>query len=172
MQLENLVIRQAVVDDIQKLRDMAVTMKAVKDADYFDLAMEHQGAGHRLVFIAEHEGQAVGYCMLSWVPKYAFFKTLGFPEIQDLNVLPDFRKRGIASAMIAHCEGLAQKKGLEHMGIGVGLDASFGAAQRLYVKLGYVPDGNGVTHDRKQVAAGEFRPVDDNFCLMMVKELD
>ena len=58
------------------------------------------------------------------------------------------------------------------MGIGVGLYTSYGAAQRLYCKMGYVPDGNGVTYDRKLLAAGEFRPLDDQLCLMMIKDLE
>jgi hypothetical protein len=57
------------------------------------------------------------------------------------------------------------------MGIGVGLHRAFGAAQRLYIRLGYIPDGNGITYDRLQIAPGEFRPVDDDLCLIMVKEL-
>ncbi len=171
MQLENLVIRQATVDDISLLQQIADDMKSVKDIDYFELSLEHQAAGERLVFIVEYDGKTAGYGMLSWAPKYAFYKAMGYPEIQDLNVLPDFRSKGIASNVIAYCEDLARKKGRSHMGISVGLTASYGAAQKLYVKLGYVPDGHGVTCDRKAVSHGEIRPVDDDMCLMMVKDL-
>lgn len=171
MQLENLKIRQAGVDDLSILHDMALAMKVVKDIGYFEMAMEHQEAGERLVFIAEYDEQAAGYCMLAWSPKYAFYRAMGYPEIQDLNVLPGFRQRGIARTMIAHCEELARQKGLARMGISVGLTASYGPAQRLYFKLGYIPDGHGVTYDRQRVAPGEFRPVDDDLCLMLVKDL-
>ena len=171
MQMENLRIVRAGVDDIVRLDEIAMAMKSAKSIGYFERAMEHQDAGERLVFIAEYEGQMAGYCMLAWNPKYAFYRAMGYPEIQDLNVLPDFRQRGIASAMIEKCEGLAQEKGLSHMGISVGLTASYGPAQRLYFKLGYVPDGHGVTYDRQPVAFGEFRPVDNDLCLMLVKDL-
>ncbi len=171
MQLENLVIRQASVDDIHILQKIADEMKSAKDVGYFELSMEYQDAGERLVFIAEYEGETAGYGMLSWTPKYGFYKAMGYPEIQDLNVLPSFRGKGIATTMIAHCEDLARKKGKDHMGISVGLTASYGAAQRLYVKLGYIPDGHGVTCDRKSIVHGEFRSVDDDMCLMMVKDL-
>ena len=57
------------------------------------------------------------------------------------------------------------------MGISVALGASYGPAQRLYATLGYMPDGNGVTYDRMAVGFGEMRPVDDDLCLMMVKDL-
>jgi GNAT superfamily N-acetyltransferase len=150
---------------------MALRQGQAKDVDYFERSFDYQDEGEREVLIAMLDGAPVGYCFLSWQPKYGFFKKLGLPEIQDLNVMPDFRRRGIARALIAHCENLARGRGLEHMGIGVGLDASYGPAQVLYVSLGYIPDGNGLTYDRKQVAAGEFRPVDGNLCLMMVKSL-
>lgn len=146
-------------------------MRFEKDLDYFDLALEGQERGERLVFVAYYEDAPAGYCILSWSPKYAFFRKMGFPEVQDLNVLPAFRRKGIASAMIAHCEKLAQGRACEYMGIGVGLDSSYGPAQRLYIKLGYVPDGNGVTYDRMPIAKGEMRPVDDDLSLMMVKVL-
>ncbi|MCB9983320.1 MAG: GNAT family N-acetyltransferase [Rhodospirillales bacterium] len=171
MQLEKLKIVRAGVDDLSRLHEIALAMKAAKDIGYFERAMEHQEAGERLVFLAEYDGAAAGYCMLAWSPKYAFYRAMGYPEIQDLNVLPDFRQCGIASAMIGHCEELARQKGVECMGISVGLTASYGPAQKLYIKLGYIPDGHGVTCDRQPVALGEFRPVDNDLCLMLVKDL-
>lgn len=171
MQLENLEIRQAAVEDIPRLHEMALCMKASKSDDYFDQSITLQDQGERLVLIAVHEGQDAGYCMLSWVPKYGYYRAMGYPEIQDLNVLPDCREKGIATAMIKHCEGLALEKGKKVMGISVGLVASYGPAQRLYTKLGYAPDGQGVTYDRQIVSHGEIRPVDDDLCLMMVKDL-
>jgi hypothetical protein len=64
-----------------------------------------------------------------------------------------------------------EPKIVKFMGIGVGMPTSYGPAQRLYVKLGYIPDGNGINYDRQSIAFGEFRPVDDDLCLMMVKAL-
>ncbi|MEZ5813159.1 MAG: GNAT family N-acetyltransferase [Alphaproteobacteria bacterium] len=170
-QLENLIIRQAAREDLRILQKIAESMKSAKDIGYFELSFEYQDAGERFVFITEHEGRAAGYAMLSWTPKYGFYKVMGYPEIQDLNVLPEFRRKGIATAVITHCEDLARKNGQTHMGISVGLTASYGPAQRLYVKLGYIPDGHGVTYDRQSVTHGEIRPVDDDLCLMMVKDL-
>jgi len=57
------------------------------------------------------------------------------------------------------------------IGISVGLTIDFGPAQRLYCKLGYMPDGNGVTLDREFVDDGQPVTVNDDLCLMMVKEL-
>ena len=73
--------------------------------------------------------------------------------------------------MIDYCENLARDKGYEHMGIGVGMDTSYGPAQQLYVRRGYIPDGNGLTYDRKPIAKGDFKPIDDDISLMMMKDL-
>lgn len=164
-------IREAGGNDLKLLWDLSAALKQSKDPDYFELQLEHQQEGNRVILIASAEGKDVGYCILNWQPKYGYFRSHNIPEIQDLNVLRDYRKRGIATQMIEYCEQRARDKGHEAMGISYGLDASFGPAQRLYVKMGYVPDGNGVTYDRKIVTAGEFKPVDEQLCLMMTKKL-
>ncbi len=144
---------------------------------YFERCFERQALGELDIILAWKEGagqsdqeeQAVGYALLSWQPKYALFRKLDLPEIQDLNVINEHRQQGIGRAVIEFSERRASKKGFTQMGIGVGLDASFGAAQRLYVAMGYIPDGCGISYDRIQVASGEFRPIDENLCLMMTK---
>jgi GNAT superfamily N-acetyltransferase len=171
MQIQNINIRTASFEDIKKLQVLIRDMKLAKDADYFDMQYERQLEGSRLLLIAEADGHDAAFCILNWQPKYAFFKKQGIPEIQDLNVLKDLRRRGIARSLIRHCENLAREKGCAWMGIGVGLSAGFGPAQNLYICEGYVPDGNGASYDRQLVANGEFRPVDDNLCLMMLKNL-
>ena len=110
----------------------------------------------------------VGYCMLNWQPRYSLYKKLGIPEIQDLNVVPDARRQGVATALIAVCEKAVEA---EQIGVSVALSSAYGPAQRLYAALGYLPDGYGVTFDREPVLHGELRPVDDDLCLMLVKKL-
>ncbi len=113
------------------------------------------------------EGQ--GFAILNHAPKYAFYKRLGIPEIQDVFVLPEFRGQGIATALITHCEN--QISG-DMVGISVPVSSKFGIAQRLYYKLGYTPDGNGVTYDREPVMHNSSAKVDDDLCLMLVKDLE
>ncbi len=164
-------IRAAGRRDLQSLHEMSTALRQSKEPDYFEQQLAYGEGGSRAILIASVDGEDVGYCVLNWMPKYGFFKAHGIPEIQDLNVLSEFRKRGIATQMIKHCEELAARKNCKSMGISFGLHPGFGAAQRLYVKLGYIPDGHGVTYDRKIVIEGEFKAVDDQLCLMMVKNL-
>lgn len=141
------------------------------DRGYYEQCLERQQKAEMLIVVARCGREDCGYALLNWQPKYPYFKVCGLPEIQDLNVLREYRKRGVGAKIIGFCEEAARQKGHEEMGIGVGLDSSFGAAQRLYARLGYIPDGAGITYDRKQVAAGEFRPIDENLCLMMSKKI-
>ena len=165
------IIRKVDRKDLGLLLEMTAAMRNAKDSNYFEVNLDEQDKGLREIYIITHEGENAGYCILNWRPKYGYFKTAGIPETQDLNVLPAFRRKGLATAMIAFCENKARDKGHEIMGISVGLHGGFGAAQILYAKLGYIPDGQGITYDRKMVSSGEFKPVDDNLCLMMVKSL-
>lgn len=141
------------------------------DQGYYDRCVERMELNELEIVVALIEKQVVGYCLLNWGPKYAYFKSSDLPEIQDLNVEAQFRRNGIGASIIDFCEKHALKKGHTEMGIGVGLDSSFGAAQRLYARIGYIPDGQGISYDRKQVAVGEFRPIDENLCLMMTRKL-
>lgn len=171
IQSEDLIIHKAARADLPRLDLMVTGMGVSKDIGYFERQFSYQDQGERQVFIATQGGLDAGYCILNWDPKYALFRKLSIPEIQDLNVLPHFRRQGIAKAVIAHCEDLARERGLSQMGISVSVAPNFGPAQILYMRLGYVPDGNGVTYDRALTAPGEFRPLDDQLCLMMVKDL-
>ena len=109
-----------------------------------------------------------GFAVLNHSPKYAPYKRLNISEIQDVFVLPDYRGKGIATALIMNCED--QVTG-DMVGISVPVSPNFGTAQRLYYKLGYVPDGNGVTYDREPCIHNSSVKLDDDLCLMMVKDL-
>ncbi len=124
------------------------------------------------ICIAEDvDGEITGFCFYNRFPKYALFQRLGIPEIQDLFVCVQYRQQGIASKLIEYCEKLARKDGAERLGVGVGIHKDFGNAQRLYIKKGFKPDGQGAVYDRETIIPMEVRPVDDDLCLMMVKEL-
>jgi len=128
-------------------------------------------ADGRTVLVASPDGGDCGFAMMDFKPAYSLFKRLGIPEIVDLFVDPRSRQQGIATALLNACERVAFEKGCARIGLAVGLSSSAGAAQRLYIKCGYMPDGFGVTYDREPVAAMEIRPIDDKLCLMLVKDL-
>lgn len=57
-------------------------------------------------------------------------------------------------------------------GIGVGLFSDYGAAQRMYVSRGYVPDGRGITYHCEAVSGGDKVIADDDLVLWFAKRLD
>lgn len=175
MQLQNISIEKATVDCTRDLEAFAQDIKHSGGDGYYVLQYEFQQKGDRELLVAWSgtgaDRRVAGYVVFNRDPKYAMFRKLGIPELQDLIVHPDYRRQGIARMMIVHCEDLARSEGAEHVGIGVGLDPSYGAAQQLYMRLGYVPDGNGVSYDRMPINKGEVWAIDDDLSLMMVKAL-
>jgi GNAT superfamily N-acetyltransferase len=61
-----------------------------------------------------------------------------------LNVIDEHQNRGIGRALIHEAERVVAAAGKSVVGIGVGQTPDYAAAQHLYPKLGYVPDGRGV----------------------------
>ena len=53
----------------------------------------------------------------------------------------------------------------------MGLHAGYGAAQRLYISRGYVPDGRGVTWRGAHVMEGAPVMVDDELVVWMTRRL-
>ncbi len=100
---------------------------------------EEKGA---LPLVAEYDGEPAGYLTLYPNSAWGALGGKGLPEIVDFNVLERFRRKGIGSRLMDEAERLA-KGYADRVYLGVGLMSSYGAAQRLYVKRGYIPDGSG-----------------------------
>jgi GNAT superfamily N-acetyltransferase len=132
--------------------------------------LREQVAGLRTCFIAIFGGQFAGYVSVNWRPTYPAFSQRSIPEIQDLNVLRQFRRQGIASGLLDRAEAeVAQHS--EFAGIGVGLHPGYNVAQRLYVARGYVPDGRGVTYKDQFMEEGAHVVLDDDLVLHLIKRL-
>lgn len=87
--------------------------------------------GSRIVLLAFKARDVVGYGTLLWQSGYSPFKAAGIPEINNLVVAHSARGGGIATAMIGRFEQFATSSGKPAIGLGVGLYADYGAAQRL-----------------------------------------
>jgi len=162
----NVDIHQADESDIPALYDLYAQI-GQKDEGYFEALFEKDC----VILMASQNKKDVAFGILNFEPKYNLYKKLEIPEIQDLNVVPEAREQGVATALVEAFENLARDQGLESIGISVGLTKNYGPAQRLYVKLGYMPDGNGIAYDREGVTVGQAYSVDDDLCLMMIKDL-
>lgn len=129
-----------------------------------------QEQNQRTVFIAFLEDLFAGYLTIVWQPDYPPFRAEKIPEIQDFNVLPQFRRKGVGTSLMDTAEQLVAGYSLI-IGIGVGMTADYGAAQRLYVRRGYVPDGRGLVSNNQFLKYGEMVKVDDGLALYFTKLL-
>ena len=127
--------------------------------------------GLRVVLIATEGDAVIGYVSLIWRSNYSRFQAKDVPEISDLVVAQFRRGEGIGALLLQTLEVEAIRAGKAVVGIGVGLYADYGAAQRLYVSRGYMPDGYGITYDYADIAPGTSVALDDDLILWMLKQL-
>jgi GNAT superfamily N-acetyltransferase len=164
--------RQLQRDDIEVFGDLHFPWSTRQEtvekwARYF----EKQAKGTRIACVVQQGGQIVGYGHLLRHSEYPSFSSNNIPEINDVWVYEEHRKKGIGALLIAYLEKLAKQEGYTTVGIGVGLYQDYGAAQRLYFRLGYHPDGKGITYKHSPVIPGESYPADDDLILWLVKRL-
>ena len=141
-----------------------------KPVKQFDNYLTEQTAGKRRVIVAKVEHEFAGYLTILWQSDYAPFAAALTPEIKDLNVLPRFRRLGIATRLLDSAEAIARERS-RLVGLGVGLSPAYGAAQRLYVLRGYIPDARGAAWAGRTVSHGDRVVVDDDLVLFLTKEL-
>jgi GNAT superfamily N-acetyltransferase len=141
-----------------------------KPASQYERYLIEQVYKVRDVYIARVKDQLAGYLTICWESTYEPFRARHIPEITDFNVLPGFRRMGIGTQLMDRAEAEIARVS-PAAGIGVGMTPDYGAAQRLYILRGYVPDGNGLHHFGRPIHHGQVITVDDTLALYLVKEL-
>lgn len=137
------VIRQMQESDIDKL--LATFARWQKPRQKFQRYFVEQQRGDRVILVALDGEDIVGYTTLLWKSEYEHFKRQGIPEIVDLNVITEHQRYGIGTQLIHAAEEVAAQHSLNSIGISVEQAGTHIAANKLYPKLGYIPDGNGIT---------------------------
>ena len=138
--------------------------------DKLRMRMEHCRAGMCVSVVGEIDGKAAGYIFVYPASKWGAFGGRGLPEIVDFAVLEKFRRHGVGSALMDEAERIAGEYA-DTVYLGVGLHAGFGAAQRMYVKRGYVPDGSGVWYRDRVCEPYSPCENDDDLVLYLSKKL-
>lgn len=122
------------------------------------------------MLVAWRGDEFAGHVSILWRSYYAPFRDADIPEINDFSVPRHLRRQGIGSRLLDEAERrIAERSPLA--GIGVGLTPDYGAAQRMYVKRGDIPDGRGVTSHGRQIRWGATVVVDDELALYFTKRL-
>jgi GNAT superfamily N-acetyltransferase len=157
-------------------RDASVISQAFADIGWnrpvyqYEQYLAEQQQSIRQCWVALLDGRFAAYVTLHWNPLYSGIAGKGVPEIQDLNVLPAYRRQGIATRLLDRAEQSAASRAAV-VAVGVGLHPGYNAAQRLYACRGYMPDGLGVTYEDRFVEAGELVRFDDELVLHLTKSL-
>jgi GNAT superfamily N-acetyltransferase len=163
-------IKQLSRDDILAIVSSFAAIGWDKPPTLYEKYLKEQDEGERDIWLAFIDDIFVGYVTLKYNSEYKPFSENTIPEIMDLNVLPEFRNRGIGSKLLEIAEEKAKNK-YTIVGLGVGLYSGYGSAQRLYYSKGYKPNGLGITYNYKEVEYGEKVPLDDELILWLTKQL-
>ncbi|UCD08913.1 MAG: GNAT family N-acetyltransferase [Dehalococcoidales bacterium] len=165
----DILIRTMEKVDIEPIYSSLAVTGNNRSLGLYEKYYEEQENGQRVVLLAFYEGELAGHVCIVWNSEYPRFSEQNIPEISDLIVVPDLRRHRIATALVDEAEKRIFKRS-PFAGIGFGMYADYGPAQRMYVLRGYVPDRLGLMYKRKPVKPGEMVKVDDDLVLYLIKE--
>ncbi len=141
-----------------------------KPLSMFEEYLAEQLSGERHIYVARLADEIIGYVTIQWESDHCFFRNNNIPEIKDINILPHFQKQSFGKSLLEFAEQQIMARS-KIVGIGVGLTPDYGAAQKLYIKSGYLPTGEGITHHGQTVKHGDNVQIDDETILWFTKSL-
>ena len=167
---DHLMIRELREEDIAPIVAAEIAQGWHSTPEKLKSRLVHAEIGRSVNFVALWDDIPVGYVSVYDGAIHGPYAGCGYPEIVDFNVLELYRQRGIGSALLDVCEAFAVETS-DIVTLGVGLHCGYGAAQRLYVKRGFIPDGSGVWSER--IVAEPYTMVEngDGLVLYMAKQL-
>ena len=167
---KSLLIRSMEKEDAHIFNETYLSYGWHPSLEVYENYFKEQEENKRKVFIAEFEGEVCGLCTLVLDPSEGPWIGKGYPEIVDLSVFKHVQNKGIGNVLLDVIEQEAAKIS-DTVFLAVGLHSGYGAAQRIYVKRGYIPDGNGVWYQGKPLE--QYVPCcnDDDLVLFMSKKL-
>ena len=151
------------LDDIQTERG---------DAEWQRLAgyMSDIQDGARSVWTIQQDDRISGMVTVRWQSDYKGFR--GMPEIIDLYIWQDERRRGLATQLMQHVEQDLRARDFAHVGLSVGLLPEDAPAWHFYFQRGYQFDGTGAWWQGQNVTSLSVIDLSaDPVLLMMVKNL-
>ena len=167
---ETITIRSMKPEDIDLILEGFGKQGWSKSRSTLEMYLSKQEAGALHVFIAEQNTAIAGYTTLIPCVTTGPFANRGLPEISDFNVFMPYQRKGIGNKILDAAEAVACRIN-DTITLGVGLHSGYGAAQRIYVKRGYVPDGSGVWYQDKPLAQYADCRNDDELVLYLSRAL-
>ena len=168
---ENLLIRDMEEADARAFYDEYLAQGWHPEMSVYHMRLKHQAEGKWAALTAVYQGHPAGSVYVYRTPHDGPFKEKDWPEIHDFSVLEKYQRKGIGSKLMDTAEQIAAQYA-DTVCLGVGLCDSYGTAQRMYVKRGFVPDGSGVWYQGRQCRQYEtVCTVDDDLILYLTKAL-
>ena len=168
---EKLIIRDMEEADTRIFMEEYTAQGRHPDMAVYQMRLKDQAEGKCIALTAVYEGCPAGSVYVYTTPRSGPFRETGWPEIHDFSVLEKYQRKGIGSRLMDAAERIAGKYA-DTVWLGVGLCDSYGSAQRMYVKRGYIPDGSGVWYRDEQCRQYEtVCTVDDDLVLYLSKKL-
>ena len=170
---QDILIRNMQASDAPIITEEEIAQGWHQTVEKYEMILRDQAEGKCISLVAEYQSQVAGYINVywDWTITAGAFAGKGYPEIVDFGVLEKFRRRGIGSKLMDAAEQIAREKS-DTVCLGVGLYESYGSAQRMYVKRGYIPDGSGIWYADKPCEPYGTYDVDDSLVLFFSKKLD
>ena len=140
-----------------------------KNMDYLKRQLENQEKNECIALLALYNGAAAGYVFLYYRCRWGGMAGCNIPGIVDLIVFEKYRRKKIATILLDIAEDIA-KQHSNKIYLDVCLNSDYGAAQRLYIKRGYIPDGKGVYYKEKICETDAVCRNNDELTLCLVKE--
>ena len=132
-------VRAAAAEDAQQLYELNCEFNGEGETSLENIRASLETNAQELVIVAEEGGTLVGFACLQL--KKSFCYDACMPEITELFVKPDFRKRGVASALMGYAEDYCRKN-LNFRKIELLTGKSNTAAQTAYERMGYRVSGD------------------------------
>lgn len=131
--------------------------------------------GERMIWAAWErvEGRDVflGHVSVQPVSAYPPFRQRGIPEMVDVWVEPEARRKGLGQRLLDQAIQAAKDSKAPAIGMGVGLTREYGAAHQMYAKSGFMPDGTGIWAGGIQAKDKDTLVMGPDVILMWIKPL-
>ena len=162
-------IRKMQESDIKNLSRGFISQGWPSREEILTRYFKEQESGEREVLVAEVEGAVAVYITILPSAKHGPFAEV-YPELSDFNVFEPFRNQGVGNQLLEEAEKRVKLVSIK-VSLGVGLHSGYGAAQRLYIKRGYIPDGTGVWYRNQPLEMNATSQNNDDLVLYLSKEL-
>ena len=169
-EISSIILRKIQLADCQLISHAFGQQGWDKPVSQYERYFELQETGQRDIMLAEYQNEFAGYLTINWQPGYGPFKERNIPEVVDFNVLKKYQRLGIGTVLMDEAERRI-KQVSDYAGIGFGVMKDYGAAQILYIKRGYIPDGKGLMKDTKSLDYGDKIVVDHSLAFYLIKTL-